>query len=597
MSALSAARQAPAAPSGTPDTQVPSAPPLPSPRWDHVRRHLGAAIAPLLEQVYPDAHEDAHGRLLTLADRYVGRLAGFAATTAPTERTAVLITYADAIRSDSERPLATLRRVLTTAVGDSISDVHLLPMFPSTSDDGFAVVDYRQIDPGIGDWDDVSALSGDYRLMFDFVANHVSSQCPWFTAWLAGDDSYDGYFVEYDPAFDASKVTRPRTSPLFHSYPRADGTEAKVWTTFGDDQIDVNLASVEAFLEMTDVLLGYIARGASMIRLDAIGFLWNESGTSCMHLPQTHAIVKVWRALVDHIKPGTQIITETNVPNAENLSYFGNGLDEANQVYQFALPPLVLHSFTAGDAETLSGWAATITPVSDTATYFNFLASHDGIGMLPSEGILTAAERAALVGKVLANGGRVSMKSNPDGTQSVYELNINYLDALANGPELTQPATVAAKGLAAHAILCSLVGVPAIYYHSLFGSSIDTVGMTESGINRRINREVLDADRLVAELETDLKRRTVFTGIRHMLTVRGQHPAFSPYGPQQVEHLDNRVFAVRRGTGTDDEILCLANVTNQQIELPTVRGVDVLTGQSHQGLTLGAYGYAWVRTT
>ncbi|MHB8186960.1 MAG: alpha-amylase family glycosyl hydrolase [Dermatophilaceae bacterium] len=559
------------------------------------RSQFEAAISPLLELVYPDAHETARTQLLEVTDRYVTRLTRGAATSAPGQGTAVLITYADAIRSEGEAPLATLRRVLKNEVGNAITDVHLLPMFPSTSDDGFAVVDYRKIDPSLGDWSDVAALSGDYRLVFDFVANHVSSRCPWFTDWLAGNSRYDGYFVEFDPAFDVSNVTRPRTSPLFHSYARADGTEAKVWTTFSDDQIDINMAGVAALVEMTDVLLTYIARGASMIRLDAIGFLWKESGTSCMHLPQTHAVVKLWRAVIDYVKPGTQIITETNVPHAENVSYLGNGSDEAHQVYQFALPPLVLHAFTAGTTETLSRWAATITPVSDTATYFNFLASHDGIGMRPSEGILTEDERSTLVQKVLDNGGRASMKPNADGSETVYELNINYLDALANGDELSQPAVVAAKGLAAHSILCSVVGVPAIYYHSLFGSSGDRMGMEASGINRHINREVLNAERLVHELATDERRSTVFNGIKHMLTVRSQHRAFSPYGPQQVQRLDPRVFAVRRGMGTEDDILCIANVAGQQIELPTVSGVDVLTGHTHQGLTLPAYGYAWIR--
>ena len=559
------------------------------------RSQFEAAISPLLELAYPDAHESARAQLLELTDRYATRLARASAASTPSQGTAVLITYADAIRGEGEEPLATLRRVMTKEVGDAITDVHLLPMFPSTSDDGFAVVDYRKIDPSLGDWSDVAALSVDYRMMFDFVANHVSSRCPWFTDWLAGDSRYDGYFINFDPTFDVSNVTRPRASALFHNYTRADGTEAKVWTTFSDDQIDINMAAVATLVEMTDVLLGYITRGASMIRLDAIGFLWKESGTICMHLPQTHAVVKLWRAVIEYVKPGAQIITETNVPHAENISYFGNGSDEAHQVYQFALPPLVLHAFTAGTTETLSRWAATITPVSDTATYFNFLASHDGIGMRPSEGILTEDQRTALVQKVLDNGGRASMKPNADGTETVYELNINYLDALANGDELNHPAVVAAKGLAAHSILCSVVGVPAIYYHSLFGSSSDRVGMEASGINRRINREVLNADQLVQELATDERRSAVFNGIKRMLTVRSQHRAFSPYGPQQVERLDPRAFAVRRGMGTEDDILCVTNVTDELVDLPTVSGVDVLTDQDHQGLTLPAYGYAWIR--
>lgn len=560
------------------------------------RSQFDLVVTPLLELVYPDSHETARIQLLELTDRYVERLAGAAQEPVPNHHTAVLIAYGGAIRRQAEAPLATLRRVLTSQVGATISHVHLLPMFPSTSDDGFAVVDYRKIDPDLGDWADVTALGG-YQLMFDFVANHVSSHCPWFTGWLAGDDKHAEFFIPFDPAFDTSMVTRPRTSPLFHSYPRADGTRATVWTTFSDDQIDINMADIPTLVEMTDVLLGYITRGASMIRLDAIGFLWKESGTSCMHLPQTHAIVKLWRAVVERVRPGTQIITETNVPHAQNISYFGTGADEAHQVYQFALPPLVLHSFTAGNTDALSRWATTITPVSDAATYFNFLASHDGIGMRPTEGILTEEERQMLVHKTLDNGGRISMTPGPDGSQTVYELNINYLDALASGDELHRPAVVAAKGLAAHSILCSVIGVPAIYYHSLFGSCGDRAGMRASGINRSINREVLDADQLIGELVSDERRSIVFSGIKHMLTVRGQHHAFSPYGPHQVERLDPRVFAVRRGMGTDDEILCITNVTDQEVELATVSGLDVLSGRNRLGLSLPAYGYEWIAGT
>ena len=208
------------------------------------------------------------------------------------------------------------------------------------------------------------------------------------------------------------------------------------------------------------MLLGYLARGASAVRLDAIGFLWKESGTTCIHLPQTHAVIKLWRALVDHVAPGARLLTETNVPHAENISYFGNGEDEAHLVYQFALPPLVLHSFVAASTARLSDWANGVGPVSSTATWFNFLASHDGIGLRATEGILDDAERAALVERTRAHGGRVSMASRPDGSSTVYELNLSYLDALCSPEEAADPATLAAKALAAHSILFAFLGVP-----------------------------------------------------------------------------------------------------------------------------------------
>ncbi len=559
------------------------------------RSALAAAMDPQLRLLYGDRAPDVCRQLLELAEHYAPRI--LRTPVRPSAATAYLITYGDALRREGETPLHTLAQVLHDRVGDIVSDVHLLPMFPWTSDDGFAVVDHRRINTALGDWDDVATLADDHGLVFDFVANHVSASSPWFTGWLAGDPSYAGYFIEQDPDFDTSRVVRPRVSPLYHQYRRADGSSASVWTTFGPDQVDVNLDTPAALVELTDVLLGYLARGASAIRLDAIGFLCKESGTTCIHLPQTHAVVKLWRSLVDAVAPGTQLLTETNVPHAENVSYFGNRSDEAHMVYQFALPPLVLHSFVSGSTARLTGWAREIGPVSDTATWFNFLASHDGIGLRPTQGILDDAERQALVDRTIAHGGRVSMAGAADGRERVYELNLSYLDALAAPDEVDSDAIVVAKALAAHSILFSFVGVPAVYYHSLFGSRADHEGMHGTGINRRINRAVLDADHLLAELGASPRRRAVFQGMADMLRTRRQQPAFSPYGDQLVEELDDRVFAVRRGVGTDDELRSITNVTGEQVVLEGVTGRDVITGTEHVPLRLDPWGYVWLRSS
>lgn len=558
------------------------------------RSDLEAIIAPMLRKLYPQEHDEVCGQLIQLVEAYAQRMHG-RSVPARDHATTYLITYGDAVRRPGETPLHTLDAVLREQVGDVVSDVHLLPMFPWTSDDGFAIVDYRQVNPDLGTWDDVESLASAHSVMFDFVANHISSSSPWFTRWLAGDPRYEGYFIEADPEFDISRVVRPRTSPLFHQYARPDGRPVSVWTTFGPDQIDVNVATPAALLDLTDVLLGYVEHGASTIRLDAIGFLWKESGTPCIHHPNTHVVIKLWRAVVEHVAPGTQLITETNVPDVENISYFGDGHDEASMVYQFGLPPLVLHAFVSGQTKTLSSWASDVGPVSTTATWFNFLASHDGIGLRPTEGILSDEERQLLVDRTLAHGGRVSMAARPDGSSSVYELNISYIDALATPSELEAGLVVADKALAAHSILLSMIGVPAIYYHSLFGSRPDREGMQASGINRRINREVLDADRLIHELRHEPRRATIFEGLRTMLDVRRKHQAFSPYGSQRVETYDTRALVVRRAPDTPDELICVTSVTDQPVTLPQISGVDVISGQQHEMLRLPAYGYAWVR--
>jgi glucosylglycerate phosphorylase len=555
---------------------------------------LERRLRPLLEMLYPDRHDEVARRMLALAQEYAARLAD-RRVDAPTHRTVYLITYGDGIRRPGETPLHTLTAFLREQVGEVISAVHLLPMFPWTSDDGFAVVDHRAVNPDLGTWQDIADLATDHALMFDFVANHTSSTSPWFRSWLARDPAYADHFLQPHPSFDTSRVVRPRTSPLVHDYARPDGTTASAWTTFGEDQPDLNLRSPAVLLELTDVLLSYLMRGASAIRLDAVGFLWKESGTTCLHLPQTHAVVKLWRALVDHVAPGAQLLTETNVPHAENMSYFGDGADEAHLVYQFALPPLVLYSFVAGSTARLSDWAVGVGRVSDTATWFNVLASHDGIGLRASEGILDETERQALVDRTLSHGGRVSMATLPGGPSQVYELNLPFVDALCTPAEVKDPATVAAKALAAHSILVAFLGIPAIYYHSLLGSPPDVEGMVASGINRRINREVLDADRLLADLAGDPRRRAIFEGLTGLLTRRGEQPAFDPYGTQQVERLDDRVMALRRAQGTAGELLCVTNVTDADVTLSTVYGIDVLTGTAAAPLRLGPYGFAWVR--
>ena len=501
------------------------------------------------------------------------------------EKNAYLIAYGDSILREGQTPLATLNEVLSETIAGAITDVHLLPMFPFTSDDGFSVTDYYKINPQYGTWEDIEHLSKNYRLMFDFVANHMSKDSEWFQSFLQEEEDFKEAFVIFDEEFDASNTVRPRTSPLFHNY-----KEKKVWTTFSEDQVDVNIKDPKMFARLTEVLLTYASKGAASIRLDAIGFLWKESGSRSIHLWQTHEVIKIWRKLLEELSPNTQIITETNVPHEENRSYFGKN-DEANQVYQFPLPPLVLHSFTVGDAQKLSAWAKGIEGRGDTETYFNFLASHDGIGMRPTEGILSDVERNNLVEKVIENGGEISYKENTDGSRSVYELNINYSEALRNKGETDEIAVEKMK--AAHSILFSVIGVPAIYYHSLFGSRNDYKGVLDSGINRRINREKLSAERLLDELNSDPYRNGIYMGLKKMLEKRAQYKAFSPYGKQEILDIDKRVFAVKR-THLNQEIISITNVSNQKVTLYDLEGMDIIKEKTiPKQMELEPYAYIW----
>lgn len=534
---------------------------------------------------------------LQLFDRYLERFAApIGRRSALSERTVYLITYGDAFYDDSRPGLQVLNELLRRSVGDLITDIHLLPMFPFSSDDGFAVEDYLKINPELGTWRDIDRLAERYRLMFDFVANHSSIANAWFHKFLEQEAGYQEAYIEEKDDFDTSRVIRPRTSPLFHHYKNDQGKVFSVWTTFSADQVDNNFNDPKTLFRMTKILLTYVARGASSIRLDAVGFLWKKSGTTCMHLAETHEIVRLWRSLLDGLAPNTQIITETNVPETENLSYFGNGVNETNQVYQFPFPPLVLYAMTVNNSDVLSRWAQRLKPVSPSATYFNFLASHDGIGLRPVEGILTETDREMLVKKVLENGGAVSYKTNQHGGRSVYELNLNYGDALKNKGE--SDGLVARKLIAAHHILFSLLGVPAIYYHSLFGSRSDIAGMAATGQKRRINRERLDARALMEELKRDPYRRSVYEGITKLLKLRRNEDAFNPYGDQEVLSISSDVFALRRrNPQTGHTCLSYTNLTAHEVSIPAPDGTELIAGRRirRQRLNLTPYGTAWLK--
>ena len=515
-----------------------------------------------------------------------------------TERDSLLITYGDQIQTQNERPLQTLNKFCGKYLTNIVSGIHILPFYPWTSDDGFSVVDYRQIDPALGAWDDVSAMQN-FRLMFDGVINHISSQSEWFHKFLQDDPQYRNYFITIAGDPDLSQVVRPRALPLLTTFETPSG-EKKVWTTFSADQIDLNFKNPDVLLEILDILLLYIERGATFIRLDAIAYLWKEIGTTCIHLPQTHRVIQFLRAALNVVAPHVQLITETNVPHADNISYFGDGIDEAQLVYNFALPPLTLHTFHTGDARSLSDWARTLTLPSDKTTFFNFLASHDGIGLNPARCILSNADIDSLVNKVIEHGGLISYKHNADGTQSPYEMNINYFDALSNPNGNEALDLQVNRFIAAQAIMLSIIGVPGIYFHSLFGSRGWLVGVQQTGRNRTINREKLQLDALQNQLaDKSSLRFKVFTRYSRLLKARSSTSAFHPHGTQKILDLHSSLFAIERvSPDSKSTALCLHNVSQGQISFSInyESAIDLFTGQKIQisNVTLEPYQVRWL---
>lgn len=515
------------------------------------------------------------------------------------ELDSILITYGDQVQASDEKPLQTLHAFCTKHLNGIVSGIHILPFYPWTSDDGFSVKDYRQVDAALGDWQDVSVMQDRFRLMFDAVINHISSQSAWFQGFVNDDPRFCDYFITVEGEPDLSQVVRPRTLPLLTQFQTTAG-EKRVWTTFSADQVDLNFKNPDVLLQILDVLLLYAERGASLIRLDAIAYLWKEIGTSCIHLPQTHRVIQFLRAALNVVAPHVHFITETNVPHIDNISYFGDGTNEAQLVYNFALPPLTLHTLHTGDARILSDWARTLTLPSDKTTFFNFLASHDGIGLNPARGILSQADIDSLVETTLAHGGLISYKQNTDGTQSPYEMNINYFDALSD-PNGEEPLDLQIdRFITAQAIMLSMVGVPGIYFHSLFGSRGWREGVKLTGHHRTINREKCSMDRLESELQDSSSLRSkVFMRYRQLLQARSSTRAFHPHGRQTVVDLHPGVFALERVSPDGrSRALCLHNVSRAEISVSTnyESATDLFTGQELQlsEMTLTPYQVIWL---
>jgi sucrose phosphorylase len=493
-----------------------------------------------------------------------------------TEKDVVLITYGDLITAPGRSPLQTLADFLGLFMRGSINTVHILPFFPYSSDRGFAIIDYEDVDPRLGSWHEIEELGRHFRLMFDGVFNHVSSKSRWFQRFLNGRPGYEDFFVAFTTrdAIDPDHlrlILRPRTSDLLSRFQTIHGPRF-VWTTFGPDQMDLNFKNERVLLRVIETLLLYVRRGADLIRLDAVTYIWRELGTSCAHLEQSHVLVQLFRAILDVVAPQVALVTETNVPHADNVRYFGDGRNEAQMVYNFALPSLVLHAFHRGRADKLSRWAAGLDRPSDAATYFNFLDSHDGIGLLGARGILAPEEVDALVERTREHGGLVSYRDSGDGTRSPYELNITWYSALNRDDAGEDAALPVDRFIASRSIAFALMGVPGVYFPSVFGAKNDTAAVLAGSEARSINRKTID-EQALREMLWDRRSwgHRVAWKLRRLIKRRIACPAFHPNAAQRVLFGSDGVFALLRGGNAGrPRVLVLTNVTaaEQRVRFP-----------------------------
>lgn len=514
-----------------------------------------------------------------------------------TEKDVILITYGDIIRNHDDKPLRTMHEICSEYLQGVFNTLHILPFYPYSSDRGFAVLDFEEVDPNLGKWDDILDLKAEFKLMFDGVFNHVSSKSRWFQEFLNQNPDYKDFFTVFSTKDSISTdhlqlIIRPRTTDVLSTFETLNGRRM-VWTTFSSDQIDLNYNNPKVLIKMIEILLTYVRHGADFIRMDAVTYLWEELGTSCAHLEQNHVTIKLFRDILDVVAPHVAIITETNVPHQDNVKYFGNGLDEAQMIYNFALPPLVLHAFQTGNASVLTDWASTLTPISTQATYFNFLDSHDGIGVMAVKEILPDKEVEQMALRVLEHGGYISYKDNGDGTKSPYELNITWYSAI-NNEDANEPQSLQVQRyIASRSIALVIMGVPGIYFHGLLGSKNDAELVIEERETRSINRKNINKDELIKLLENPETTTSMVTKLMlEMIWKRIHEKAFHPNAQQKIIKISNDIFALLR-IDVDHKSAVLAivnviakkleiNITKEQLSFNSKNAFDLIEGKSYK---------------
>ncbi len=474
----------------------------------------------------------------------------------------ILITYGDSVEAAGEKPLRTLHTFLSTYCLDTINSVHILPFFPYSSDDGFSVIDYSSVNESLGGWDDIEAITQDYRFMSDVVINHCSSRSAWFTNFIKGEGPGHDFFYTASPTEDLSKVVRPRTSELLR-FTETEYGEKHVWCTFSHDQVDFDFSNPNVLDTFVSIIRQYLDSGIRIFRLDAVAFLWKKIGTDCINLEQTHEVVRLLRTLVEHAVEKAVIITETNIPNRQNLTYFGNA-NEAHGIYNFSLPPLLVNSLVTGSCKHLKSWLCSMPPAQNGTFFFNFIASHDGIGLRPAEGLLDDKELTNLVNTMQNFGGRISWRQSENGEQKAYEINIALFDALQGTTKGTDKWGLE-RFICAHAVMFGLEGIPGLYIHSLLGTGNDYERVKNTSHNRSINRHKWDFEALESLLKDESSQQAkVYKRMTELLSIRKKQPAFHPNATQFTLQLGNKIFGFwRQSLMRNQSIFCVYNMSDE----------------------------------
>ena len=478
------------------------------------------------------------------------------------EKDVLLITYADSIIKKNQKNLITLSNFLTKYCKE-FTYVHILPFFPFSSDDGFAVEDYKKIKKEHGSWNDLKKITKSFKIMVDLVINHCSSRNRLFKNFLENKDPGKEFFISSQKKIPTSKkIVRPRSSDLSKKV-LINGKDNYVWCTFGHDQVDFNFKNPSVLIYFFEIIKFYLDQNIKALRLDAVAFLWKELGTRCINLPQTHNIIRLIRLIIDNFYKKTLIITETNIPSHENLTYFGNN-NEAHCIYNFSLAPLLIHAIISGNSFYLKKWSRGMPPAQENNSYLNFLSTHDGIGMRPVEGILPEMEVKKYFRFFKKQGGLFSYRTNK-GKKSVYEVNITLLEALKecyNGKD----KYIFDRFVLAHTILFSMEGIPAIYIQNFLGSKNDNIKVKKTNSFRSINRKNWNYDSLTKIINNKSTiNNKILNSIKTLIVLRKKQIAFHPNATQFTLQLGDIFFGLwRQSIDRSQSIFCISNLTNKK---------------------------------
>ena len=461
----------------------------------------------------------------------------------------MLITYADSLGKN----LKDLDSILDTHYKDAVGGVHVLPFFPSSADRGFAPVCYDKVDPAFGDFGDIEKLSEKYYLMFDFMVNHISAQSEYFKDFLKNKDNskYKDMFIRYKDFWENGEPSQKQVDLIYKRKPRApyidaefaDGTTEKIWCTFCEEQIDLDVSKQMTIDFIKNTIKNMCSHGASVIRLDAFAYAIKKPDTNCFFVEPD-----IWNLLYDIDKTANEAGAEILPEIHEHYTIPLKIADKGFWIYDFALPVLTLHALYNHTGEYLKKWMEKC-PMKQ----FTTLDTHDGIGIVDVKDLIPDEDIEKIKDQMYSQGANVKAIYNSEkyNNLDIYQVNTTYYSALGNNDKAY---------LLARAIQFFAPGIPQVYYVGMLAGANDIELLEKTKNGRDINRHYYS----VEEVEENQKREVV-QGLKKLMILRNTDPAFSLEGNIEIETEGDSLVITR--SYLDNKIILKANLTTYDFEI------------------------------